>query len=417
VSSSAPWEPLAPRVAEVVRRLAERMLAEPGTLFHDMDEAVLGASPMLREDAALARATSASNRANIVRWARENTVRPAERVRVDVPPEAFDFARDVVRRGMDREALLTSYRQGQNAAWRHWMRLATEEPMDPDELSALLDVSSRSMFTFVDDTLAAIGALIQRERDELAGGALARRMETVTLVLQGAPIAEGRASARLGYELARSHVAFVVWDEHLTPEPGDLERAALVVAEALGSARPLLLPTGTKVLWGWAAASRLPEAAALGAVAGDLAATVRVAIGRAAAGVTGFRRSHLEALATERLLMGGPRDQRVTTFDEVELAVLAGADSERVAAFVAGTLGALGDEPELCETLRIYLQEDLSATRASRRLYTHRNTILNRVRRAEQLLPRPLEGRGLSVGLALELRHWLGGPSAQPPAR
>ena len=41
-------------------------------------------------------------------------------------------------------------------------------------------------------------------------------------------------------------------------------------------------------------------------------------------------------------------------------------------------------------------------------LFTHRNTILNRLALAEKLLPAPLAGRGLEVGLALEIAHWLG---------
>jgi DNA-binding PucR family transcriptional regulator len=41
-------------------------------------------------------------------------------------------------------------------------------------------------------------------------------------------------------------------------------------------------------------------------------------------------------------------------------------------------------------------------------LFTHRNTILARLSRAEELLPAPLDGRGLQVGLALEIVHWRG---------
>jgi DNA-binding PucR family transcriptional regulator len=410
MAASTRWESPSPRVAALIRSIAERMLADPGQLFEDMDKAVLGASPALAGDAAMASATSASNRANIMRWATANVGRPGEPVHVDLPPEAVDFARDVVRRGIERE-LLTSYRQGQNAAWRHWMQLATTEPMQADELTAVLDVTSRSLFAFVDVTLAALEAQIRRERDELTGGALTRRRETVTLILEGAPIAEERAGARLGYDLARSHVAFVLWDEQLAPEPGDLERAATVVARAVGPGRPLLLPVGTKVLWGWAPGPQRVEPESLQAVVGDLPPTVRVAVGRAAERIAGFRRSHLEALATQRLAMRSPRPQRLTSYDEVELVALAGGDEEAVEAFIATTLGNLArDGPELCETLRVYLQEDASASRAARRLFTHRNTVLNRVRRAEELLPRPLAGRGLSVGLALELWHWFGSP-------
>jgi hypothetical protein len=41
-------------------------------------------------------------------------------------------------------------------------------------------------------------------------------------------------------------------------------------------------------------------------------------------------------------------------------------------------------------------------------LYTHRNTVLNRLQRTERLLPLPLTGHGLEVGVALEIAQWLG---------
>jgi DNA-binding PucR family transcriptional regulator len=399
-------------VATLIRSIAEKMMADPGQLFADMDRAVLGASPALTADAAMAQATSASNRANIMRWATANIARPGEPVHVDVPPEAVDFARDVVRRGIEHQALLTSYRQGQNAAWRHWMRLASAEPMEREELAAVLDVTSRSMFAFVDVTLAALEAQMQRERDELTSGGLARRMETISLILEGAPIAQERAGGRLRYELARSHVAVVVWDEQPAPEQGDLERAAIALAHAIGPGRPLLLPTGTKVLWGWVPSPERVHPETLQAAVADYPPTVRAAVGSTGQGVEGFRRSHFEALATQRLVMRSPRAQRLTCYDELELVALAGSDEERAMAFIAATLGDLAHEaPELCESLRIYLQEEGSPSRAAQRLFTHRNTVLNRVRRAEDLLPHPLPGRTLRVGLALELWHWFGAPT------
>jgi DNA-binding PucR family transcriptional regulator len=76
---------------------------------------------------------------------------------------------------------------------------------------------------------------------------------------------------------------------------------------------------------------------------------------------------------------------------------------------VARTLGALaGADEDLRETLRVYIREGCSASRAARALFAHRNTVLNRLSRARELLPAPLQERGLQVGLALEIVHWLG---------
>ena len=54
----------------------------------------------------------------------------------------------------------------------------------------------------------------------------------------------------------------------------------------------------------------------------------------------------------------------------------------------------------------MYIGEQFSAARAARALYTHRNTILNRLQRAERLLP--LAGHGLESGVALEIAQVAG---------
>ena len=72
------------------------------------------------------------------------------------------------------------------------------------------------------------------------------------------------------------------------------------------------------------------------------------------------------------------------------MTALAGNDIPRAAEFVRATLGPLADEnpraARLRETLRVYLEEAEHAPRAAARLHTHRNTVLQRVGRATELL-------------------------------
>ena len=104
-----------------------------------------------------------------------------------------------------------------------------------------------------------------------------------------------------------------------------------------------------------------------------------------------------------------PADLRVASFADVQLVALVAHDEERAAEFVSRTLGELAHaDPDLRHTLRVYIREQFSASRAARALFAHRNTVLNRLQRAERLLPAPLEHQGLEVGLALEIVHWLG---------
>jgi DNA-binding PucR family transcriptional regulator len=139
---------------------------------------------------------------------------------------------------------------------------------------------------------------------------------------------------------------------------------------------------------------------------------IRVAVGPTQAGITGFRRTHVAALAIQRLLAGHPGGERLALHHELEVTALAAQDQDRAAEFVATTLGALAiDEPSasrLRETLRVFLDEAENAPRAAARLHTHRNTVLQRVARATELLGHRPGERRLALELALELAHQLG---------
>ncbi|MGZ6589025.1 MAG: PucR family transcriptional regulator, partial [Solirubrobacteraceae bacterium] len=101
----------------------------------------------------------------------------------DVPAEALDIARTIVRRGIDLEVLFQAYRRGQNIAWQRWMAYAARVVAPGPELIEVLDRSSALLFDYVDQAIARVLAEAQREREEVLGGALARRTETVRLIL------------------------------------------------------------------------------------------------------------------------------------------------------------------------------------------------------------------------------------------
>jgi DNA-binding PucR family transcriptional regulator len=402
------WGPPSPRVAELIRAGASRLVEDPALLFGAVDAAVLAAAPSrLAADPGITAATIATDHANILHWSRANVRNPGAPVPANLSAEVLDLARDIVRRGLD-DTTLNIYRIGQNVAWRAWMALAFTLTDDPGELHELLDVTARSIFAFIDQTVAGIQELIDREREQLIHGTHAERLETVNLILEGAPITSARASARLRYELTRSHTAVVVWTDADAPGQGELERTADALARAAGAGHPFTVMASKRSLWGWFAGGQVPD---VDAVRAQLAppAGIRVALGSTAAGVGGFRRSHLDALATQRLMSRMPADVQVAGYEDVQLIALSAQDEEGAADFVTRTLGELASaDPELRETLRVYIREEFSASRAARVLFAHRNTVLNRLGRARELLPAPLERRGIEVGLALEMVHWLG---------
>ena len=432
-----------PTVNDLIANVADLMLADLDDLGAEMDAAVVLLIPEFGADAAILQEVSASNRANAERILTVLARRDDRRVTTDVPPEALDIVRTVVRRGVDLDGLFQAYRRGQNVAWKRVMAAAAQVIPPGPLLMEVLEVSSGLLFDYVDEVIARVLDEAQREREEVLGGALARRIETVRLILDGAPIDRRRAGERLGYDLDRRHTALVLWTEaggsgkrdgpagdrgSAGGEPGGrggaagdrgdegahgaLESAAGLLAHAAGAHRPLIFPAATSALWAWLGTRTEPEPAALHAAMASAHPRVRVAVGPTRAGITGFRRSHEAALTVQRLLAGQSGGERLAFHQDLEVTALAAHDQARAAEFVAATLGPLAaDTPNaarLRETLRVFLDEADNAPRTAERLHTHRNTVLQRVARATELLGRHPGERRLALELALELAHRIG---------
>ena len=136
---------------------------------------------------------------------------------------------------------------------------------------------------------------------------------------------------------------------------------------------------------------------------------IRVAIGPCAEGIDGFRRSHFDAITTQQMMARLQSPQRVAFFADVELVALITGDTDRATEFVHHTLGDLESAgSEVQEYVRVFVDEQCNASRAAARLYTHRNTLLRRLARADELLPRPLAERSVNVAVALEVLRWRG---------
>jgi DNA-binding PucR family transcriptional regulator len=102
----------------------------------------------------------------------------------------------------------------------------------------------------------------------------------------------------------------------------------------------------------------------------------------------------------------------VTRYGRVALAALATADPGQAASFVRHQLGELGADDDtsrrLAATLRVYLDEHCSRSRAAKRLGLHENTISYRVRQAEEILGRGVEEDTLELHVALALAGVVG---------
>ena len=408
-------ESLSPQAADLVRRIAHTILDEPDGLMAEVHAAVSAAADEpLRSDPVLAAEVAASTRANVLHWAAAIAKDPGGRVPANLAPEVLGIAREAFRRGIE-QTVYTTYHAGQNALQAWWTRTAFSLSCDPAVLLPALEAGSRSLASFVEDMVTALSEQLRRERAELARSSHERRFEVVSLILDNAPITTERAGTQLGYDLRRQHTAAVLWTDPRHPDQAALARAAEALGTATRARQVLTVIASSSSVWAWLAGAREPAASALTAATAAWPA-VRVAAGPPATGADGFRRSHFDAVATQRLMARRP-GLRTARFADIQLAALVLQDEQRAREFVARTLGALADaDSELRDTLCAYIGEQFSAARAARALYTHRNTVLNRLQRAERLLPTQLAGHGLEIGIALEIAQWLDLSPTAPPA-
>lgn len=345
-----------------------------------------------------------STRHNVRHWATMMAAAPGEPVPPSMAGPVVGIAREVIRRGADR-AVWTAYHAAKDEIWRQWMRHSFEMEVDTATLGAALDLVSSSLGTWVQATLDQLADQIDREREEYLWQAHSQRLATVTQVLDDDPAELDSAERRLTYRFRAVHLAAVLWTDAAMPDQAALMRTAGELRRRAEAAQMLAVPASSSSLWLWLGFSNAPDSTALARDDGD--GNVRLAIGGCGLGVEGFRRSHFEALSAQRLLLRS--SVRAAAFDDIALVALATQNEQAARAFVARVLGRLSDaEPDLRETVRVYVREGQSATRAAHALFTHRNTVLNRLQRAEQMLPESLATRSLEVGTALEIDRWIG---------
>lgn len=400
-----PWKRPSEPVRELIRQCAQITVNPRAEWLEELDAEVLAASPAIAADPELAAAVSRSNRANLYFWGAANVRDPGAPVPPNTGPEPMNIAREVARRGLTAFTL-DAYRVGEAVAWRRLMEIAFELTSDPAELHELLDVCSRSISAFIDGTLAGIATRIDRELDDLTRGTHAERRETVALILDGAPITRKRAEARLGYALTGPHTAAVIWSDDPAGDMARLDAAA----EALGQAakvRPLTILASTATRWVWVPGKSINTVALGNSIAAM--SDIRVAIGPCAEGIDGFRRSHFDAITTQQMMARLQSPQRVAFFADVELVALITGDTDRATEFVHHALGELeAAGSELQEYVRVFVDEQCNASRAAARLFTHRNTLLRRLARADELLPRPLAENSVNIAVALDVLRWRG---------
>jgi DNA-binding PucR family transcriptional regulator len=267
---------------------------------------------------------------------------------------------------------------------------------------------SQYLFGYVEKVCADAVEHYQVERERWVRGPDAVRSDLVRAIVDGGSFESTSASAALGYELDRPHVALLVWADPRRDEQPPvvaLRAAALQVARHLGGSDMLAVPIGQATVWAWTTGDQLNDGSGrrLAIDQGLLGA-----VGGLGYGAEGFVSSHREACAARRMagLLSRPTGS-VVRYRSVVLNSLLSSDPDAATRFVESELGPLCSESDanrrLRATLTVFFEEGMNWSRTARRLGVHQNTVMYRVRRAEELLGRPFSDRRLELEAALRL--------------
>ena len=339
--------------------------------------------------------------------------------KVHTPAAAEEYARRLAQRGVPLAALLRAYRIG-SARFQDWC--LEELGRSTDSASVISAAGLRIAevtAAYIDRVSEEVVSAYEAEKENWLRNLSAARAARVRALLSGARIDLGSSEAILGYRLRQHHVGVVCWAGEA--ETGGsalplLEQATAEMARHAGcEGNPIFLPQDETSAWAWLPLGTRDTfpAQAPGACAAAAAAGIRFALGAPGPGVAGFRRTHQQALGAHAVALAAePSGPLVTSFSEVAPLALMSGSIDLIRAWVIETLGPLADDDDqhstLRDTLRVFLQEGGSFKASAERLTLHKNTVQYRVRKAEEILGRPISEDRLNVELALLASRWLG---------
>lgn len=327
------------------------------------------------------------------------------------PVTALEHARAMAGRGYSVDVMLRFYRIGHAYFNARLLTGITDRVPDPAlALAVVADLQSYA-FAYVDRISSEVAAEYVAELDRIQNRVRAARTDAVRGLIAGDEMDLARAERTLSHRLTGWQTAFVCWTDR---DDADLARVGTSIGAHLGSPRPLLVPDGAHALWGWSSTTSAPAVAAedLARLAEQVPKMVRISLGTPAQGPSGFRDSHAQAERGRRISELSGRGAPVTSYAEVALVDAMSGDLDLARSFVASELGALavqgrreGDERR---ALLAVLDAQGGLAAAAAELGVHRNTVLQRVRRAEERRGRPATERVAELHAALRLVEVLG---------
>jgi DNA-binding PucR family transcriptional regulator len=378
--------------------------------------------PELAAEGPIAELLAASVTANVV-TALDAFETGLDKIDLEAPAAAVEYARRLAQRGVPISALLRAYRLGQAAFQQRMIRGIAVDSLKPEDLVDASVALSATLFSYIDRVSEQVVVAYQTERDRWMRNRGAVRSARVISVLADGAVDVGEAEVALGYPLRQTHRGAVVWVDDSSPHTDRLSRLERVIgrlAEHFRSDRaPLVIAPDDATVWAWLPMSANPAELVHGRpfTANEGA---WIALGEPAPGIEGFRLTHRQARQAQIVAMAADPDKRgrVTESAQAGLVALMCSDLDALRSWVHLVLGPLAIDDDasarLRDTVRAFLSYGGSYTSAAQELLLHKNTVQYRIRKAEEARGRPLSEGRLDVEVALLAVHLLGQKVLQP---
>lgn len=343
---------------------------------------------------------------------------PVDEELVEAPAGAVQWALALAQRGASLTVLWRAYHLCGAEFFAICLRELVGQRAEADDLASDVARLNTFLHAYIDHVVQRTAVAYEAERHRWRLQTDVHRHKIIASLLAGHALPVVRVETGLGYRMAGEHLGVVLWDSGGTGQRS-LRVARQALARYAGSVDsvqpPLLLPRDEASVWAWVSVppgARVDHVRALRAVL-RRSPTVRAAIGEPRRNLEGFVQTHRHAAVAQTVAVAaGDGAATVTPYSAVGNLGFLCADLDRAKEWVRETLGALAvdDEPSarLRESLAAFLDSGGSHSAAADRLACHKNTVMYRIKRAEQQLGRPVRERRMDLELALHACRWLG---------
>lgn len=309
-----------------------------------------------------------------------------------IPPVLLTQARLAARNGIDLAVVQRRY-----MACYHLLDEFLSEEAErhgPPATGALWYIrrTTRSLFEMLLDTVEEEHT---RERRHPASPEQ-RRVELVRSLLDGKRVDH----SELAYDFHVSHLGLLTRGAEAASAIKDLARNL--------DCLPLVVRLDDEAVWGWLGRREGPDIRGFERLLGsDWPADTPLGVGEPAKNMNGWRHTFRQANGAFSLALRRPGG--IFRYGDDPLLVTIAQDDLQVARLRESYLDPLAAEPDggskARATLRAYIASDRNASSAGAALGINRQTVLNRLRKVEQRIGRPITNRMDEIGAALRLEE------------